>query len=387
MKPVIVVVAYNRPQSLKRILKFIGNAKYPDKDVPLIISIDKGDNEEVLNIANDFVWEYGEKIVDYQKENLKLRKHILKCGNWSKKFGSVIILEDDLIVSPYFYIYAQKALSFSADKHYIGGISLYNHRWNVNVSEPFEISDDSFDNWYFQFASSWGEAWTKEQWISFLEWYEKNENKDLHSIEMPDFVANWSSSSWLKYFIKYLIDEDRYFIYPKVSLTSNFSDAGTHVNNDNTNYQVPLREYNCTYHFSTIYESKCIYDAFFENKAINCFEGITPQEITIDLYGSKRQNGTRYILTRNIYNYRIVRSYGCSMRPHELNIKYNIPGEDFFLYDTSMEEKNNYKLNVKRKSIYNHRYILIKNYYPLMLTFIDTVITSIKRRLKRRKKR
>lgn len=182
MKPVIVVVAYNRPQSLKRILKFIGNAKYPDKNVPLIISIDKGDNEEVLNIANDFVWEYGEKIVDYQKENLKLRKHILKCGNWSKKFGSVIILEDDLIVSPYFYAYAQKALSFSTDKHYIGGISLYNHRWNVNVSEPFEISDDPFDNWYFQFASSWGEAWTKEQWISFLEWYEKNESKDLHSI-------------------------------------------------------------------------------------------------------------------------------------------------------------------------------------------------------------
>ena len=64
MRPVIVVVAFNRPRSLQRLLTFLSKAQYPDKNITLIISIDRGDNQNVLNIANDFVWEFGEKIVD-----------------------------------------------------------------------------------------------------------------------------------------------------------------------------------------------------------------------------------------------------------------------------------------------------------------------------------
>lgn len=387
MRPVIVVVAFNRPRSLQRLLTFLSKAQYPDKNITLIISIDRGDNQNVLNIANDFVWEFGEKIVDYQKENLKLRKHILKCGNWSEKYGSVIVLEDDLIVSPYFYNYAVQALSFSENREYIGGISLYNHRWNVNVSEPFEIMDDPYDIWYFQFASSWGQAWTATQWKNFKKWYVINESKDLHASDMPKFVANWSSSSWLKYFIKYLIESDKYFIYPKKSLTSNFSDAGTHVNSDNTNYQVPLDECKRVYHFSELEESRCVYDAFFESQRMIDIHEIKTTDITIDLYGSKTDPKTRYWLSRKILNYAIVASYGCSMRPHEANIMYDIPGEDFFLYDTSIEEKNSRKFNAKRKSVFNHRYILLKDYLPIFETFVDAVSMGIRKRLKYRSKK
>ena len=382
MRPVIVVVAFNRPRSLQRLLTFLARAWYPDKNITLIISIDKGDNQNVLTIANEFVWEFGEKIVDYQKENLKLRKHILKCGNWSQQYGSVIVLEDDLIVSPYFYNYATQALKFSDNKEYIGGVSLYNHRWNVNVSEPFEIIDDPYDNWYFQFASSWGQAWTAAQWKNFREWYEINETKDLHAFDMPEFVANWSSSSWLKYYIKYLIEQDKYFIYPKKSLTSNFSDAGTHVNSDNTNYQVPFDECRRVYHFSELEDSRCVYDAFFESKRMNDFHEIKAMDVTVDLYGSKIASKTRYWLSRKILNYAVVSSYGCSMRPHEANIVYNIPGEDFFLYDTSIEEKNWHKFNAKRKAVFNHRYILLKDYLPIFETFVDTISIGIKKRLK-----
>ena len=387
MRPVIVVVAFNRPRSLQRLLTFLSKAQYPDKNITLIISIDRGDNQNVLNIANDFVWEFGEKIVDYQKENLKLRKHILKCGNWSEKYGSVIVLEDDLIVSPYFYNYAVQALSFSENREYIGGISLYNHRWNVNVSEPFEIMDDPYDIWYFQFASSWGQAWTATQWKNFKKWYVINESKDLHASDMPKFVANWSSSSWLNYFIKYLIESDKYFIYPKKSLTSNFSDAGTHVNSDNTNYQVPLDECKRVYHFSELEESRCVYDAFFESQRMIDIHEIKTTDITIDLYGSKTDPKTRYWLSRKILNYAIVASYGCSMRPHEANIMYDIPGEDFFLYDTSIEEKNSRKFNAKRKSVFNHRYILLKDYLPIFETFVDAVSMGIRKRLKYRSKK
>lgn len=385
MKPAIVVVAYNRPKSLKRLLGFLAEAYYPTDDIPLVISIDKGDNQDVLEIANEFEWKFGKKEVIYQKNNLKLRRHIIKCGDLSEKYGSVIILEDDLAVSKHFYKYACQALDFSADKDYIGGVSLYNHRWNVNASEPFEIAQDEYSCWYFQFASSWGQAWTYEHWKSFKAWYEINEGKDLRAADMPAFVSAWSDSSWLKYFIKFLIETNRFFIYPKCSLTTNFSDAGTHVNSDNTNYQVPLQEYSADYAFPTLEESNCVYDAFFENMKLAEYLGCAAEDCEIDLYGTKPQGEKRYFLTRKVLNYKVVKSYSCSMRPHENNIKFNIAGEDFFLYDTSVCENNNRKQNHKRKSVYNHRYILLKEYKYLFGTMIDTIKIGVKKRLKKRK--
>ena len=76
--PAIVVVTYNRPDSLKRLLGSLSKARYPD-GVPLVISIDGGDSheEEVVKIAGEFPWPHGKKEVICHEKNLGLRKHIL----------------------------------------------------------------------------------------------------------------------------------------------------------------------------------------------------------------------------------------------------------------------------------------------------------------------
>ncbi|MBO7310305.1 MAG: hypothetical protein J6U86_02795, partial [Clostridia bacterium] len=64
MKPAIVAVGYNRPNDLKRLLSTIGSAEYDSSDITLVISLDKATNEdEVLAVANEFEWKYGEKII------------------------------------------------------------------------------------------------------------------------------------------------------------------------------------------------------------------------------------------------------------------------------------------------------------------------------------
>ena len=50
----IVVVAYNRVNSLRRLLTSISRAEYPAEPVELIISIDKGENEDVIRFAREF---------------------------------------------------------------------------------------------------------------------------------------------------------------------------------------------------------------------------------------------------------------------------------------------------------------------------------------------
>ena len=379
----IVVVGYNRANSLNRLLNSLNDANYDRDDVPLIISIDKGDNADVLQVAQDFIWMHGNKEIRYQKENLKLRNHILKCGDISLEYGSVIILEDDLYVSTEFYRYSVSALDFIKNDHRIGGISLYNHLYNVNVFEPFYAFPDGYDNWYFQFASSWGEAWTKDQWISFKKWYEENKDKDISGNDIPTTVTNWSQSSWLKYFIKYLVVSNKYFLYPRESLTTNFSDAGTHAAYDGTNYQVPLQAGKKLYHFAELDESKAVYDSFYENIRLSQALKIEG-DVVIDLYGSKPVFDYRYILTSKVLDYEICDSFARSMKPIDANVFYKVLGKDLFLYDSSQIKKNSNKYNRVKALEYRIRMFSRKTYVDLLLKFFqDTRIYLSKRILRK----
>ena len=381
----IVVVAFNRPRSLARLLGSLSKACYPSDNVPLIISIDRGENNgDVLQVANNFEWTHGEKKVVYQEKNLKLRRHVLKCGDISQEYGGVIVLEDDLYVAPDFYNYAVQAMSFSKKDSRIGGISLYNHLYNVTVFEPFEAIDDGYDNWYFQFASSWGQAWTAEQWLAFRKWYEENEGKDLSGDDIPATVTNWSASSWLKYFIKFLVVTDKYFIYPRKSYTTNFGDSGTHVDSNNTNFQVPLcGEIRDAFHFSKLDEASGVYDSFFENVTLAKHLNLEKSELSVDLYGVKARGTHRYFLTSQKLDCKIIKSFAREMRPVEANVLFDIPGNDFFLYDTQTEAKNAFVSNDLSKLNYNIR-VFRKDVYPLLFKqFLKEVKHYVKKKTKK----
>ncbi|MHA7831041.1 MAG: glycosyltransferase [Flagellimonas sp.] len=373
----IVVVAYNRKRSLSRLLSSLKRANYPNSNIELIISIDFADNNNhVLEMANDFSWEHGKKTVVYHEENLGLRKHIIKCGNLSQEYGSVIILEDDLLVSPNFYNYTISALKFCESDDKIGGISLYNHQLNVHDGQNFSALEDSFDNWYFQFASSWGQAWSANQWKGFKEWYDLGHNLD-NNVEVPSYVRRWSEKSWLKYYIAYLVSTDKFFFYPKISLSTNFSDAGTHVGNDSTKFQVPvLCSIKKDYNFSTLDESISVYDAFFENALLHQQFNLTKEDITIDLYGNKKIHH-KYLLTSKVLNHKIIESFSKSIKPMDANIFFKIPGNELFLYDTESDAKNIYKKDATRAIIYNHKYISPKNALQVVWNYSRHLIRKV----------
>ncbi|PKP29580.1 MAG: glycosyl transferase family 2, partial [Bacteroidetes bacterium HGW-Bacteroidetes-17] len=172
----IVVVTYNRAESLKRILVSLAKARY-DIEVELIISIDGGGDHGVVKMANEYNWSHGKKRIIIREKNLGLREHMIRCGDIALENDGVVILEDDLYVSPVFYSFVEQALNFYEQDENIGGFSLYAHQFNETAQFPFlQISDNS-DIFFLQYASSWGQFYTKKQWIGFREWY--NENKDM----------------------------------------------------------------------------------------------------------------------------------------------------------------------------------------------------------------
>ncbi len=331
IRPAIVVVAYDRVKALKRLLKSLDEADYSGfDDITLVISIDNSGKNDVTEAAEAYFWKYGEKRLLKHPERMGLKKHILSCGELTHEFGSIIMLEDDLFVSPYFYGYTCVALSKVSGDTDVAGVSLYSHKFNVFARLPFDAVDDGYDNYYFRFPSSWGQAWTLSEWQGFREWLEKHDGEDLHGNGMPSFAADWSSSSWLKYALKYVIEEDKTWLYPRISYTTNFFDEGEHSTEEVTDLQVPLsRGKKRDYCFSTPEQSGSRYDSYFENETLPC---------QADIYGLKRRDNALRdgeFISSEILPYKIRESFGLSLRPVDSNVMFAIPGDGLFIYDPS----------------------------------------------------
>ncbi len=337
MKPAIVAVGYNRPNDLVRLLESVNRATYPDEDVTLVISLDKASNEaEVVAAAEKFEWKHGEKIIRTFPERQGLRKHVIQCGDLTEKYGAVIILEDDLLVSPNFYRYTQQALEFYGDNPKIAGISLYTHEFNGYARKHFTPIADEYDAFLGQIGVSWGQCWTEYTWKRFKKWYLEHEDKLQENFDIPYVINRWSAQSWGKYYTYYIVENDLYYVFARNALTTNYSDAGQHVRVPDNTYQVRLLQSDKKDYKFPKFEDALRYDIFFENmKLAECFpEEIRKDGICIDLSGLERHKyKQRYILSTRALPYKVIKSYGLQLRPADMNIIYDIPGDEIRLYD------------------------------------------------------
>jgi hypothetical protein len=295
----IIVVAFNRPKALSRLLSSLRNACYEGyNNITLIISVDYSGANECADLGNNFTWPHGTKIIIQHDKNLGLKKHILQCGDLSSEHDAIIVLEDDLFVSAAFYDYAQQAFSFYKDDANIAGIGLYNYRFNEVAFCPFEPLADGYDNYFLQVPCSSGQLWTKKQWQLYKDYSGAERPKeDL----LPAAVAAWpSATSWKKLFYYYLLVTNRYFVYPCISLTTNFGDTGQHHDNEMLVWQAPLLMNRKAFLFSKLNTSTSVYDAFFELDA-KAFNKLTNQrlDVCIDVNGTKllSQINNEYLLS------------------------------------------------------------------------------------------
>jgi hypothetical protein len=344
-EPAIVVIAYNRVLPLQRLLQSLANASYPSENIKLHISIDASVVKSVKQLADSFEWTHGEKIVDLKSENLGLVKHVMECGQLTKKYGSIIVLEDDLIVAPGFYRYAQKANEFYSKDDQIAGVSLFTYPVEENNFYPFEPIHDGTDVHFIQVASSWGQSWSSDQWSKFKTWLIDNPNGK--SELLPTYIQNWGNKSWKRLFISYLIDTDRYFVFPNTAYSSNFEEDGTHAS-DKGLFQVNMHVGITDPRFESLEDSNSIHDAYFEllPKCVkNLYPSLSSVDFEVDMYGEKPVEGnSEYVLTSK-RSKKAISSYASRMRPLLQNVLNEIEGEDIVLCrreDLTLTEKNRF---------------------------------------------
>ncbi|PBQ30976.1 hypothetical protein CNR22_04055 [Sphingobacteriaceae bacterium] len=332
--PAILVCAYNRPHALARLLTSLSNAVYNTNTISLIISIDKSDSDDVYEIAEQFNWKQGTKKVIHHPAHLGLKAHLLSCGDLTETYGSLIILEDDLFVSPYFYEYARQAHAEYNNKPGIAGISLYNYQFSESSFYKFAAVDDGTDVYFMQVASSLGQLWTNNQWQAFKAWFGTHAELPQDAT-IPAYLQQWGPHSWKKHFTHYLADTNNYVVYPRVSLTTPLNGQGTNTS-DGTPFNAPLQLSEKHYSFCTLENSGACYDAWFEilPECLNRYnDNLKSYDYAVDLHGTKAIGtlNSEYVLTSQKAN-NAVFYFGSELIPFELNVAMALAGNSIGLY-------------------------------------------------------
>ena len=331
-KTAIVVVGYNRINSIKRLLASLEKAYYPDYDIPLVISIDASGNDLLYRYVQNYEWKFGTKYVLIRSERLGLKNHIFACGDLTQYFKAIILLEDDLYVSQYFYEYTSVTLDYYKDEKEVACIGLYSYTSNVYSVLPFIPYQGEYDVYGIQATITWGECWNTRMWSDFKNWMKQNPEIDWDNLDIPNNVKNFNRA-WSKYFTAYLSVTSRFVIAPYKSYTTNFSEAGEHRNYMDTCVQVPIVRRKEILRFGSIDKIQK-YDAYFNPLGLDKFLNI--ESLYVDFY-SMRSNilNCRYLLTLDILPYKQIKSFGLILKPIEANIYCGIEGSGIYLYDLS----------------------------------------------------
>ena len=123
-------------------------------------------------------WPFGNKIIKTYPKRMGLRNHILTCGDYVEGYDGIAVFEDDIFVAPTFYSFMKQAVEFYKDDDNVAGISLYSHMWSEYNKRPFVAEKKEYDNYFLQYAQSWGQVWMPKQWKEFKEWYKNNSGEN-----------------------------------------------------------------------------------------------------------------------------------------------------------------------------------------------------------------
>jgi len=188
----IILFVYNRPSHTKQTVKALQKNELASES-ELFIYSDAAKNENDIVKVNE-VREYIKNIDVFKKVTIMERDKNLGLANSIidgvtkivNKYGKIIVLEDDLITSPYFLKFMNEALEFYKDKKKVWHIS----GWCYPIN-----NDDLDDVFLWRGMNCWGWATWSNRW----KYYEKDVDKTIRNFSKNDikrFNLDGSENFW-----------------------------------------------------------------------------------------------------------------------------------------------------------------------------------------------
>ena len=260
--------------------------------VNLIISCDGNSGSDVVSYVNSIEWSYGDFKVIQQGQQLGVDRHNLACMRMSEIYEHIVIIEDDLVVSPYFQEYLNLAVPIALHQDNIAGVSLYRYPIIEENHFPFELIPNNEFLYYQQRSSSKGCFYSWKQLKPYFDFLDRFDG-DFHKYSLPNNVVKWGDEVWEKSFYCFLQASNKFISFPRFSLSTDFADIGVHMKKQTLKYihQSPLYLSEHFGDFKSLDDTANAFDAYYEllpSKLSQFNVTLQGYDVSVDLYGHKK---------------------------------------------------------------------------------------------------
>jgi len=242
----IVLFTYNRLWHVQETIKALKKNEYSEQSNLIIFSDGAKcfeDQSRVNDVRNYIYTIKGFRQVQIieRNSNLGLAKSIVRgVTDIINIFGRIIVIEDDLVTSPYFLRYMNEALTLYAHEEKVASIHGYIYPISKKLPETFFIKGADCLGW-----ATWKRAWAlfQEDAQTLLNELKRRRltkefdfNGAYRFTRMLKLQTSGKSTSWaIKWYASTFL-ENRLTLYPGSSLVQ-------HIGNDNTGTNFGARDF------------------------------------------------------------------------------------------------------------------------------------------------
>lgn len=245
MKAPVIVFTFNRADNLESLLYSLSLCEYANKTkVYVFVDGPRNESDRKQQLLFNCIFAKTQKSflelnVSKRDVNIGLRKSLIAgVTDVLSNYESVIVLEDDLVLSPNFLVYMNESLCFYKEKQDVASISGY-----TNQISKHNIKD----NYFHLRPCSWGWATWKNRWEG-VDW-------EYRPTTVKEWVALWLKckpvgddifrmyknlqtgkiNSWAISWTIHNIINKKLTSYPYISKVTNegFGEMATHCVSDN----------------------------------------------------------------------------------------------------------------------------------------------------------
>ncbi len=242
----VALFTYNRPRHTRRAVEHLRKNVLAGQTELFVYSDGPrpGEDKEKTEAVRDYIETidgFKNVTVTRQERNLGLANSIISgTTKVISRFGRVIVMEDDLVCSPYLLDYMNAALSFYENEPRIFSVSAYNHP-PAFMKMPRAYRADV----YFSYRSAscgwgtWADRWERVDWdvSNYEDFMQDPEAQRLFNRGGDDMTGMLTDQmrglidSWAIRFAYAQSRQGAYTVYPVHSHTNNIGlDArGTHI--------------------------------------------------------------------------------------------------------------------------------------------------------------
>ena len=247
----IIVFAYNRPHYLEDTLTALkGNSEAKESDLYIYCDGPKVNADEktlslisqVRQLAHTISWAKNVYVIESNVNKGLSKSVITGVTEVVNKYGKVIVLEDDIVVAPYFLKYMNDALEMYEQETRVASISGHNF--------PVNNSFNNKDTLFLKSATTWGWATWKRGWdlfnpnaeqlINLLKQkkalYELDFNNSYPFYSLLKKVKKGKISSWGVCWYASIFLNEKLTLFPVYSMVKNIGMVGTNINSDSTKF-------------------------------------------------------------------------------------------------------------------------------------------------------